>query len=597
MELGSELVRMVMESRGGTITAMALAESEHIISMGVPLSVHTLVAHENCLQNGGQCENAVLIEIWTVKLNRHCLHEEKPLEPVFLKNAVRSHLYFSQLNSWITNNGGRLPSKTVCTYRLSVNEVSHSDNAFIESHTFPTARCSPTSSITVTVTWKKRASAPQLIPCASISSDHPNRFSKEDWILPTESLSRSVSSTSLSSVTSTSPHFFLSLDDESGHHHIENLSPAGDSTRSHGVTPSSSPEFNSYTQHISFSSRVQRHSRGKTSRRHDSVSPSSPPRKKYSHERNESITSTNDDHHLVDSPTDPLIDGLLVSPNESDVVPNEHLIGHQKVVIESTEVENLAEFLATSSTISPLVSSTGNPTINAPVSPSTVQISRRETRPRRSFIASALRYMSSAPVSFNKITGLPLNSSPAPLTRNERSFTKKRFASVTSGDDDSSASDNEGLFMARSAPTTNGLLCNFEESALNGRLEPLAALDGFQLQLTASGHRRCLPHITLPVTTFFFNISEDDAPSPYLGHCSLDSLGRKGYRIPKRGTIQATLFNPQGTIVRIFVVRFDVTQMPPSSRTFIRQRTFFMRPDCSLNDAKRSWLRYLIHIR
>ncbi|VDK51446.1 unnamed protein product [Cylicostephanus goldi] len=49
---------------------------------------------------------------------------------------------------------------------------------------------------------------------------------------------------------------------------------------------------------------------------------------------------------------------------------------------------------------------------------------------------------------------------------------------------------------------------------------------------------------------------------------------RRGYRIPKQGTIQATLFNPQETVVKVFVVAYDMTDMPPSSQTFIRQRIF-----------------------
>ena len=51
------------------------------------------------------------------------------------------------------------------------------------------------------------------------------------------------------------------------------------------------------------------------------------------------------------------------------------------------------------------------------------------------------------------------------------------------GDDDSGASDNEKLCSTRSVPSSNGLLCNFEESILNGRLEPSASLEGFRLQL------------------------------------------------------------------------------------------------------------------
>uniref|UniRef100_A0A8L8JZD7 DUF4210 domain-containing protein n=1 Tax=Heligmosomoides polygyrus TaxID=6339 RepID=A0A8L8JZD7_HELPZ len=120
----------------------------------------------------------------------------------------------------------------------------------------------------------------------------------------------------------------------------------------------------------------------------------------------------------------------------------------------------------------------------------------------------------------------------------------------------------------------SSLLGNFEESALNGRLDPVKRLDGFKLQLAASGAFSS-PHTSLTVTAYFFDLNDSEtAPSPYLGTCSLESLGKRGYRVPKSGTIQATLFNPQDTVVKVFVIAYDMSDMPPSSQTFIRQRTF-----------------------
>ena len=70
------------------------------------------------------------------------------------------------------------------------------------------------------------------------------------------------------------------------------------------------------------------------------------------------------------------------------------------------------------------------------------------------------------------------------------------------------------------------------------------------------------------------------------------------YQVPRRGTVQLTLFNPQGTVVKMFVILFDLTEMPPNSETFLRQRTFYMpshETDASPVSAK--WLRYLSHLR
>jgi len=50
---------------------------------------------------------------------------------------------------------------------------------------------------------------------------------------------------------------------------------------------------------------------------------------------------------------------------------------------------------------------------------------------------------------------------------------------------------------------------------LNGRIEPTGAVEGFTVDIGASGSF-CPKHITLPVAAFFFTLSDDNAPSPYL---------------------------------------------------------------------------------
>ena len=75
-------------------------------------------------------------------------------------------------------------------------------------------------------------------------------------------------------------------------------------------------------------------------------------------------------------------------------------------------------------------------------------------------------------------------------------------------------------------------------------------------------------------------------------------MGEKGYRVPDKGTIQLTLFNPLGTVVKMFVVMYDLSDMPPNSQTFLRQRTLYMPSDESdSNEDAKMWLRYLIHLR
>ncbi|VDP35605.1 unnamed protein product [Schistosoma mattheei] len=75
---------------------------------------------------------------------------------------------------------------------------------------------------------------------------------------------------------------------------------------------------------------------------------------------------------------------------------------------------------------------------------------------------------------------------------------------------------------------------------LNGRIHPVGQVEGFSIELGASGS--FYPnHIRLPMKAYFFNLSDDNAPSPYLGYADLKQLpSNKGYHIPKKGSIQVS---------------------------------------------------------
>lgn len=211
---------------------------------------------------------------------------------------------------------------------------------------------------------------------------------------------------------------------------------------------------------------------------------------------------------------------------------------------------------------------------------------------------------------FHSRTGLPLTSSPAPLRRGSccfdydsslNSVSSKRSAlfelntppspGAVSLEETDRETENAGegeetpkrRSTSRSRPQSHALLGSFEESALNGRLEPVSTVHGFTAELGASGSF-CPKHRKLSVTVFFYTLGDNDKVStPYLAHIN---LGKKGYQVPRSGTIQVTLLNPLGTVVKMFVVLYDLSDMPPRSHTFLRQRT--------LRDKT---LRYLVHLR
>ncbi|XP_059062526.1 atos homolog protein A isoform X2 [Achroia grisella] len=259
------------------------------------------------------------------------------------------------------------------------------------------------------------------------------------------------------------------------------------------------------------------------------------------------------------------------------------------------------------------------------------------------------RFDSAASMVFHTKTGLPLTSSPAPLRRGNNCFDfddsingisgikSALFHPISPMSPAPPASPSSPLptpvpvvehtptpIVPATAPTpppaqtvspgtpppktkkaqtsklkigpSGGLLGSFEECALQGRLEPVATVAGFSAELAASG-AFCPPHRRLPVTVFFYAPGGTNAP--YMGHIN---LGPSGYRVARSGTIQVSLFNPHGTLVKMFVVLYELTNMPPLARTFLRQRTLYMpagADPAAVPDPHNlhKWLRYLIHLR
>lgn len=112
------------------------------------------------------------------------------------------------------------------------------------------------------------------------------------------------------------------------------------------------------------------------------------------------------------------------------------------------------------------------------------------------------------------------------------------------------------------------LLGSLEESLLQRRIAPKSQVADFKVLLGASGSF-CPTQLTIPVASYFYELPGQHLTTPYV--CEL-RLPRKGYAIPRQGTVQATLLNPFGTVVRMFVVPYDFRDMPAMSTTFIRQR-------------------------
>ncbi|KAK7523257.1 hypothetical protein IWZ03DRAFT_397090 [Phyllosticta citriasiana] len=217
---------------------------------------------------------------------------------------------------------------------------------------------------------------------------------------------------------------------------------------------------------------------------------------------------------------------------------------------------------------------------------------------------------------------------------------------------------------------------SYEESILRGRMSttPSRPLN-FVCQIGVLGRGDCKPqlrcpaHVALPFPAVFYSYNSgngriaDNQPSPYVGLVDLENNLKKpetnerrrrkrharsthddlearlgqgdstsdrqssekdeaskcppggSYRIPQKGQLQIVIKNPNKTAVKLFLVPYDLSDMEPSHKTFIRQRSYsagpiidmpvssrsnLVNPGASLSASDdpndRPTLRYLIHL-
>ncbi|KAI5200574.1 hypothetical protein E4T39_05681 [Aureobasidium subglaciale] len=178
---------------------------------------------------------------------------------------------------------------------------------------------------------------------------------------------------------------------------------------------------------------------------------------------------------------------------------------------------------------------------------------------------------------------------------------------------------------------------------------------------------KCPPHVSIPFPAVFYSyasgVHTDPEPSPYVGMLDLENCLRKpddaeavtsrrrrkhhhdqdhnkvtpldahdnnpldddrlqrrqhklsrrlnvppggSYRIPEIGQLQIVIKNPNKTAVKLFLVPYDLSDMPPGTKTFIRQRSYSAGPivDQPISNitshrdvgVEKPVLRYLIHL-
>ncbi|KAK9458308.1 hypothetical protein V1511DRAFT_492287 [Dipodascopsis uninucleata] len=184
---------------------------------------------------------------------------------------------------------------------------------------------------------------------------------------------------------------------------------------------------------------------------------------------------------------------------------------------------------------------------------------------------------------------------------------------------------------------SEALIGSYEESLLSGRMSTpsskpavtfLAKVGVLGMGDVCPPKLRCPRHLLLEFEAVYYDWQSasgspaDVRGSPYVGGLDLedhyvtefakreatpsqDSSKRKrragsafpGYRIPSQGQIQIVISNPHRTAINLFLIPYDLRNMPAGTRTFLRQKTMVVSgSDDSTHSNLKGSLRQAVHI-
>ncbi|KAJ3408906.1 hypothetical protein HDV05_004693 [Chytridiales sp. JEL 0842] len=147
------------------------------------------------------------------------------------------------------------------------------------------------------------------------------------------------------------------------------------------------------------------------------------------------------------------------------------------------------------------------------------------------------------------------------------------------------------------------LVGSYENSILTGRMSTLPSKPiPFQAEIGVIGLGKCQPklkcpsHLHLEFSSYFYDLQEDEGKgTPYVGCIDVEGLGGLvmeasqnkeadekrfrekwvgGYRLPPKGQLQIVIKNPSRTAVKVFLIPYDFRDMPPNTKTFLRQKIY-----------------------
>ncbi|KAK9464917.1 hypothetical protein V1512DRAFT_267180 [Lipomyces arxii] len=158
---------------------------------------------------------------------------------------------------------------------------------------------------------------------------------------------------------------------------------------------------------------------------------------------------------------------------------------------------------------------------------------------------------------------------------------------------------------------SEALIGSYEESLLSGRTSTPSsrpAVD-FTAKIGVAGNDcesrlKCPRQLLLDFGAVYYEMDGSGARgTPYVGTLDLDDYysdkpkkrhGFGGYRVPARGQVQIAILNPNRTAIKLFLIPYDLSDMPVGTRTFVRQKTI-VRDDIASGTGK-GGLRQAVHL-